>query len=70
VGSDDSDDRASRTNGHDPSDAVSADGPDDAATVARTDPLRAELRDLDVATMTPIEAMNALADLQDDLDPE
>ncbi|PSP95040.1 DNA mismatch repair protein MutS [Halobacteriales archaeon QS_4_62_28] len=65
-----SDDRAARTNGHDPSDAVSADGPDDAATVARTDPLRAKLRDLDVATMTPIEAMNALADLQDDLDPE
>jgi hypothetical protein len=48
-----------RTNGH-----------DDAATQATTDPLRERLAELDVATMTPIEAMTELAELQDELDGE
>jgi len=56
--------RPDRTNGHHP--GATADESTAGTTAAVTsDRLRQRLRELDVATMTPIEAMNALADLQD-----
>ncbi|WP_436927375.1 DNA mismatch repair protein MutS [Halosimplex amylolyticum] len=69
---------AVETNGHDSSESVrvsnTADDPDDGDRDDRDvdepadSPLAEELEALDVATMTPLEAMNALAELKESLD--
>jgi len=63
------------TNGHDPETSVSVSNTDDSRGDASDSPddladprLAAELDALDVATMTPLEAMNALAELKESLD--
>ncbi|SFR98325.1 DNA mismatch repair protein MutS [Halomicrobium zhouii] len=64
------------TNGHgvtsdqESADYGAKDEPDDQSPAAPTDDARLskELRDLDVATMTPLEAMNALAELKERVD--
>jgi len=53
------------TNGH--AAGANGDGSTTEAAAVTSDQLRERLRELDVATMTPIEAMNALAELQDEL---
>jgi len=58
---------AERTNGHAEQSTAGGSG---AATAVTDDPLRERLERLDVATMTPIEAMNALAELQDALEEQ
>jgi len=67
-----------RTNGlaHEETGTGSSAGTDGESASARSDPLdggvdgqiAAELAELDVATMTPLEALNALAELKDELD--
>ncbi|MFB6139417.1 MAG: DNA mismatch repair protein MutS [Halosimplex sp.] len=55
-------------NGHDADDGVAVNGADGSAHDGSNAGLAAELEALDVATMTPLEAMNALAELKRSLD--